>query len=233
MPTPTTQAATDQTANDTRAANDLPAETTPAASAATGNSRRARSASTRVVLASASPRRTELLGQLGVEFTVEPADIDETPERGEAPDALAGRLALGKARVVARRHPDALVIAADTVVALAGRLLEKPASEAENREFTRLLAGRQHDVYTGHALLLGGAEELVVVRSGVSFRDLTEDEVAWYAATGEGRDKAGGYALQGKGAVLVEGIEGCWSNVVGLSLPTVVLAARRLGVRLV
>ena len=186
-----------------------------------------------MVLASASPRRTELLGQLGVEFAVVPADIDETPRNGEAPDALAGRLALGKARVVAAQHPGALVIAADTVVALDGRLLEKPGSEAENREFTRLLAGRQHDVFTGHALLFGGAEELVVVRSGVTFRDLTEAEVAWYAATGEGRDKAGGYALQGKGAVLVEGLMGCWSNVVGLSLPTVVLAARRLGVELV
>ena len=115
----------------------------------------------------------------------------------------------------------------------ASGVADQPWGEAETREFTRLLAGRQHDVFTGHALLLGGAEELVVVRTGVTFRDLTEAEVAWYAATGEGRDKAGGYALQGKGAVLVEGLEGCWSNVVGLSLPTVVLAARRLGVELV
>lgn len=186
-----------------------------------------------VVLASASPRRTDLLGQLGVTFDVVPADIDETPLGGEGPEALAGRLALGKARAVAAAHPDALVIAADTVVALGGRLLEKPASEEENREFTRALAGRQHDVFTGHALLFGGAEETIVVRSGVRFRSLTDAEVSWYAATGEGRDKAGGYALQGKGAVLIEGIEGCWSNVVGLSLPNLVLAARRLGVELV
>ncbi|MFA5551352.1 MAG: nucleoside triphosphate pyrophosphatase [Trueperaceae bacterium] len=186
-----------------------------------------------LVLASASPRRSELLGLLGLKFQVAPAHIDETPLAGEAPEALAGRLALGKARAVAQGRGSELVIAADTVVALEGRLLEKPASEAENREFTRLLAGKRHDVYTGHALALRGAEEVLVVRSGVRFRQLTEAEIAWYAATGEGRDKAGGYALQGQGAVLVEAIEGCWSNVVGLSLPNLVLAARRLGVELV
>lgn len=174
-----------------------------------------------------------MLGLLGLDFAVVPADIDETPLPGEAPEALAGRLARGKARKVAEARPDALIIAADTVVALNGNLLEKPASEDENRSFVRRLAGQQHEVFTGHALVLAGAEELVVVRTGVRFRPLTEHEIAWYAATGEGRDKAGGYALQGQGAVLVEGLEGCWSNVVGLSLPNLLQAARRLGVRLV
>src|SRR5690554_200279 len=170
---------------------------------------------------------------LGLEFQVQPADIDETPRAGEEPAALAGRLAEGKARAVAAMRPGALVVAADTVVALDGELLEKPASEEENREFVGRLAGRQHEVFTGHALVLRGETELVVVRSGVTFRPLSEDEIRWYAATGEGRDKAGGYALQGKGAVLVEALEGCWSNVVGLSLPNQVVAARRLGVDLV
>lgn len=186
-----------------------------------------------LVLASASPRRSQLLGMLGLQFQVAPANIDETPLPGEAPDALAGRLALSKAQLVARSMPDALVLAADTVVALDGQLLEKPASEEQNREFARTLSGREHDVFTGHALVKGGVSELIVVRSGVRFRQLTEDEVRWYAATGEGSDKAGGYALQGQGAVLIESINGCWSNVIGLSLPTVVVAARKLGVQLV
>lgn len=186
-----------------------------------------------VVLASSSPRRSQLLGSLGVVFSVVPANIDETPLPGEAPDALAGRLATSKAQLVAVQHPKALVLAADTVVALGGRLLEKPESEEQNREFARALAGRQHDVYTGHALILDGATELVVVRTGVTFRQLSNHEIDWYAATGEGRDKAGGYALQGQGALLIEGINGCWSNVIGLSVPTVVQAARKLGVQLV
>ncbi len=185
------------------------------------------------MLASASPRRSDLLHLLGLEFTVQPADIDEAPRAGEEPAALAGRLAEGKARAVADERPDALVVAADTVVALGSEILEKPASEEQNREFIRRLAGRRHEVYTGHALVHGDRAELVVVRSGVTFRQLSEDEVRWYAATGEGRDKAGGYALQGKGAVLVQALDGCWSNVIGLSLPNLVVAARRLGVDLV
>lgn len=127
---------------------------------------------------------------LGLSFEVVPANIDETPLVGEAPAALAGRLALGKAELVARHYPHALVVAADTVVALDGRLLEKPASEEENREFARLLSGREHDVFTGHALMFDGRRQLAVVRSGVRFRPLAEGEISWYAATGEGRDKA-------------------------------------------
>lgn len=186
-----------------------------------------------IVLASASPRRAQLLGLLGLAFSVVPADVDEAPREGEAPAALAGRLALSKAQAVAVGRPEALVIAADTVVAVDGLLLAKPVDEEQNRAFTRLLAGRQHDVFTGHALAWGGRQDTFVIRSGVSFRPLSETEIAWYAATGEGRDKAGGYALQGRGGVLVEAVHGCWSNVVGLSLPNLVLAARRLGVQLV
>jgi septum formation protein len=186
-----------------------------------------------LVLASASPRRAQLLELLGLAFTVLPADVDEAPLEGEAPDSLAGRLALSKALAVAARRPGALVVAADTVVAVDGQLLGKPEDEEQNRAFTRLLAGRQHDVFTGHALILGAGQVSCVIRSGVTFRPLSEAEIAWYAATGEGRDKAGGYALQGRGGVLIEAVHGCWSNVVGLSLPNLVLAARELGVRLV
>lgn len=189
--------------------------------------------STHLVLASASPRRSDLLRGLGLRFAVEPADVDETVGADERPDELVARLSAAKASLVASRHPTSLVIAADTTVVVDDEIINKPADEAENRSFISLLAGREHHVYTGHALRLGTASESVVVRTSVYFRSLTSDEVSRYAATGEGADKAGGYAIQGRGAALVERIDGCYSNVVGLSLPTVVMAAARLGVRLV
>ncbi len=186
-----------------------------------------------IVLASGSPRRSQLLAGLGLTFTVVVPEVDETPARGEAPGALVERLARSKARVVATGHHDAMVIAADTTVAVDGVILNKPVDEAENREFVALLAGREHDVFTGHALAYRGALETVVVRSAVVFRPLSEAEIARYCATGEGLDKAGGYAIQGRGAALIEGMRGCYPNVMGLSLVNVVLAARRLGVELV
>lgn len=184
-------------------------------------------------MASSSPRRADLLGALGVSFEVLPADVDETAQVGEGPAQLAQRLARSKAAVVAQLRPEALIIAADTVVALQDEVLDKPADEAENGRFIARLSGRRHQVYTGHALRLKGAEDVWLVRSDVTFRTLNEGEVARYAASGEGLDKAGGYALQGRGGALVERIEGCYSSVVGLSLPTLVVAARGLGVTLV
>lgn len=186
-----------------------------------------------VVLASSSPRRADLLSALDVEFEVLPADVDEAPLAGETPPQLAQRLAESKAAKVAKLRPDALVLAADTVVALGDEMLEKPRDEAENGRFIARLAGRSHEVFTGHALRLRGVESSWVVRSVVTFRALEAGEVARYAASGEGLDKAGGYALQGRGGMLVERIEGCYSSIVGLSLPTLVVAARRLGVTLV
>ncbi len=185
------------------------------------------------MLASSSPRRADLLGALGVSFEVLPADVDETQHAGEAPAQLAQRLACSKAATVAELRPDAFVIAADTVVALEGEVLDKPRDEAENGRFIARLAGRQHQVYTGHAIRLRGRETAWLVRSDVTFRSLDDGEAARYAASGEGLDKAGGYALQGRGGALVERIEGCYSSVVGLSLPTLVVAARGLGVLLV
>lgn len=185
------------------------------------------------MLASASPRRRELLAGLGLEFDVEPADVDETVLPGEAPEALVARLAAAKAAVASSRRPGDLVLAADTTVVVDGEVINKPATPEENAAFLRRLSGRVHDVYTGHALRYAGRCEDVVVRTRVRFRSLTDGEVAWYVASGEGADKAGGYAIQGLGAALVAGIEGCYTNVVGLSLPTVVEAARRLGAPLV
>jgi len=188
---------------------------------------------TDIVLASASPRRRDLLTGLGLKLRLQPADIDETTLPDEQPAALVARLAAGKASRAAADHGSSLVIAADTVVVLGGQILGKPRDEAENGDYIARLAGVTHEVYTGHAIRLEGRGEDFVVRTAVTFRPLAADEVANYAATGEGLDKAGGYAIQGRGAALVERIEGCYSNVVGLSLPALVTAARRLGVALV
>lgn len=186
-----------------------------------------------IVLASASPRRRELLSGLGLNVVAHAADIDETVAKGEDPEGLVARLAATKAAIVAARNPSELVVAADTVVVVDGEIVNKPADAAENRAFLARLSGRTHEVYTGHALRLAGRSDDVVVRTLVTFRELDAEEIEDYVVTGEGLDKAGGYAIQGRGAALVSRIDGCYSNVVGLSLPAVVESARRLGVRLV
>ena len=187
----------------------------------------------RVLLASASPRRKSLLEALGLAFEVVPADIDETPEADEPPERMAARLAQSKARTVAHRHPGALVIAADTVVILDGRSLGKPRDRAENRAFLQALAGRPHRVATGHCLCLGGDTESVTVTTEVTLRALNDAEIERFVARGAGLDKAGGYAIQDLGAALVDRLNGCYTNVVGMSLPAVVAAAARLGAPLV
>jgi septum formation protein len=188
-----------------------------------------------VLLASASPRRRELLESLGLHPRVFVPDVDETPQLGETPEGMVLRLARAKALSVARAEPGyaGLVIAADTTVVVAGESLGKPRDDAEAVDFLRRLAGRDHWVHTGHALRRGDREVSVIRSTRVRFRPLSEGEIARYVATGEGRDKAGAYAIQGIGAMLVEGIEGCYGAVVGLSLPTVISAARELGVDLV
>lgn len=187
----------------------------------------------KLVLASTSPRRRELLASLGLEFEVRPADIDESARPGEAPEALVARLSLEKAAAVAALEPCALVIAADTVVVLDAQVLGKPRDATENRAFLARLSGREHEVFTGHSLRLGEREAGVVKRTRVRFRALEPGEIGSYVATGEGLDKAGGYGIQGRGAALVSHIEGCYFSVVGLSLAALVEHARRLGVRLV
>lgn len=190
----------------------------------------------RVVLASGSPRRRDLLGLLGVPFTV--AVSGESEDSAETnPARLAGELALLKGRSVwvQLADPGAVVIAADTVVSLGGRLLAKPADEAQNAAFVRALSGRTHDVLTGVAVLHGSqggaAQETVeVAHTAVTFRDLSAGEVAFYAASGEGLDKAGGYGIQHLGAALVARVEGEFSNVVGFPLSVVLRLLRGAGV---
>lgn len=172
-----------------------------------------------LVLASASPRRIELLAQLGVTpDRIDPADIDETPLKGETPPRLAERLARSKAEVVAARVPEALVLAADTVVAVGRRFLEKAADEAEASRFLRLLSGRNHRVFTGVALARGETITTRVVETRVSFKTLSEAEIAAYVATGDWRGKAGAYGIQGPAGAFVRRIVGSHPAVMGLPL---------------
>ncbi len=173
-----------------------------------------------LVLASASPRRLELLRQVGiVPDRVEPAAIDEAPRRDEPPAAHALRLAEEKLRAVSPRYPGALILAADTVVACGRRILPKPADEASARRCLELLSGRRHRVHSGVALASpDGRVALRRVDSQVGFKRLSPEEIAAYLASGEWRDKAGGYAIQGRAAALIRFISGSYSNVVGLPL---------------
>ena len=171
-----------------------------------------------LVLASGSPRRRELLRDLGWKFRVVPAAVDETVFPGEDPETAACRLAEAKARVVANQLPDCLVIGADTLVLLDGYLLGKPRDRDQGMEMLRMLNGREHAVLTGIALVEGTRSCVAVERTAVRFRFVSESALEAYLDTGEGVDKAGGYAIQGQGALLVESISGCFYNVVGLPL---------------
>lgn len=171
------------------------------------------------VLASASPRRIALLAQVGIAPDhVDPADIDETPLKAEAPPRLAERLARAKAQVVAARRPGAVVLAADTVVAVGRRLLEKAADEAEAARFLRLLSGRNHRVFTAVAVAHDGRVAARVNETRVSFKPLSEAEIAAYVASGDWRGKAGGYGIQGPAGAFVRRIVGSHPAVMGLPL---------------
>jgi septum formation protein len=175
----------------------------------------------RLVLASASPRRAELLRSVGFEFDTLPADIDESVRRGESPSAYVARLSAEKARVVAGRiGPDALVVAADTTVDVDGQILEKPLDEADARRMLVLLSGRTHCVHTGVTILSSrhGPAETVVVETDVEFVELTSAMVEWYIGTAEPFGKAGAYAIQGAGGALVRRVDGSVTNVIGLPL---------------
>jgi septum formation protein len=184
-----------------------------------------------VVLASASPRRRELLEQLGLNLTIAAPDVDETPLPGEAAEPYVQRLAIAKAHAVAAAD-DALVIAADTTVDLGGEILAKPLDADEAREMLRRLSARTHRVHTGVALRLGDRTVAETVTSLVTFTELSPELIEWYVATGEPLDKAGAYAVQGTGGVFVQRVRGSVSNVIGLPLHTVVRLAADLGVSL-
>jgi septum formation protein len=181
----------------------------------------------KLVLASRSPRRAELLGVAGIPFEIIPAgDVESDLAArlngdGAEPGAYAETLALAKAQDVARAHPGRLVLGADTVVILDGAILEKPVDEADARRLLGLLQGRAHVVITAVALVGGAAGDGGVTaheRTGVEFLPLGDDAIARYVATGEPMDKAGAYGIQGYGALMVRRVEGCYFNVMGLPL---------------
>lgn len=174
----------------------------------------------RLILASASPRREALLRQVGLEFEVAPSYAEERVPEGLPPRELAERLAMEKARLVAAQRTQGLVIGADTVVVLDGQILGKPTGPEDAREMLRRLSGRKHQVTTGIAVVdaATGESRGDSVTTTVAFAPLSEQTIARYVSTGEPLDKAGAYAIQGHGALLIEGISGCYYNVVGLPL---------------
>jgi septum formation protein len=173
-------------------------------------------APTRLVLASSSPRRAQILESLGIPFRVSAADVPESILPGETAADASRRLAREKARAVAGDAADAPVLGADTLVFLDDTILGKPDSAEDARRMLRGLAGRTHSVVTGLCLIHDGREEVQSEISEVAFRPMSDDEIAWYVATGESMGKAGAYAVQGRAARFIESIRGSWSNVVGL-----------------
>jgi septum formation protein len=185
-----------------------------------------------IVLASASPRRREILATLGIPFHVELADIDESTDPGEPADRYVARLAREKALAVADRiAPGPFVLAADTTVVVDGAILGKPVDDEDARRMLRALAGRAHEVLTGLDVRSTADRSAThrCVRTEVLFRALDEAEIDRYVASGEGRDKAGGYAIQGLGMGLVREIRGSYTNVVGLPAAEVVELLRAAG----
>jgi len=185
----------------------------------------------RIILASASPRRAELLTQIGVAFELAPSRIEELPHTDEAPADYITRIARAKVIAVARGLDAGLVIGADTVVVLDGRMIGKPRDEADARGLLRQLSGRWHAVLTGVALydIETRHEVADYEKTLVKFAQLTDSEIEWYVRTGEPMDKAGAYGIQGLGGLFVDEIAGNSYNVVGLPIPLVYRLARRLG----
>jgi nucleoside triphosphate pyrophosphatase len=170
-----------------------------------------------LVLASASPRRAEILRSLGIPFSIRPVNLSEDPLPGETAEAAAMRLATEKAARAAARDPDVWVLAADTLVYLDGAILGKPRDDAEAGGMLRRLAGREHGVVTALSLRRGDAPARSMAEvSRVRFASMTAEEIVWYVATGEPRDKAGAYGVQGLGARFIEEIHGSFTNVMGL-----------------
>jgi septum formation protein len=201
----------------------------------------------RLVLASASPRRAELLRAAGYSFEILAVDLDERAHDGEAPADYVARLARDKAGAAMQRFEeralrschgpersaldDLVVLGADTAVIVDGQILGKPRDDRDARAMLTALSGRRHEVLTGVSLRSLAGERQLVEASGVYISVLTADDIAWYIASGEGRDKAGGYAIQGLASRFVTGIEGSYSNVVGLPIATVSALLRELASR--
>ena len=181
----------------------------------------------KIILASGSPRRAEILNSVGWEFTKDVPDIDETELPGEAPDKYVQRLAKTKGKTVAARHPGELVLAADTTVVINDAIIGKPTDLDDARRMLKMLSGKSHDVLTGVALIKNGTAQIAIQRTGVKFAELTGAEINFLAETGDPLDKAGAYAVQAQAALFIERIEGDYWNVVGLPINLVYELVRK------
>jgi len=189
----------------------------------------------KIILASQSPRRAELLAAIGVRFTTQPGYIDESVNPGESPADYIMRISLAKASEVARHHNSGLVIAADTIVVIDGQILGKPSDEEDARRMLRELSWRWHEVMTAVALLDTATGRIAAdyITTRVRFAEMKPHEIEWYVSTGEPMDKAGAYGIQGKGGLFVEEIAGNYHNVVGLPLTLLYKLAREVGYSLI
>ena len=185
-----------------------------------------------IILASSSPRRKDLLRQIGVEFSIDPADVDERVLPNEVPEGYAVRVALDKARLAASRAVAGIVIAADTIVVVDDEILGKPADAGDAERMLKMLSGKAHRVITGLAVM-DAATGRTLTRTSITrvwFRRLMQQEIVSYIATGEPLDKAGAYGIQERGALLVDKIDGCYFNVVGLPLSLLGKLLRDFGI---
>jgi septum formation protein len=188
------------------------------------------------ILASASPRRREILSRLGLHFRVVPSGLEE-PERNrhETPSRYAVRLACLKAREVSQKHKSGFIISADTIVVLGNQILMKPESKADAQRMIRHLSGRWHEVVTGICVVdcTSGREHSAFSRTRVHFRKLSPAEIDWYIKTGEYRDKAGAYGVQGYASLFIDRIEGCYFNIVGFPISTFERLCEKFGTNLI
>ena len=182
-----------------------------------------------LVLASQSPRRRELLTLMGLEFDVIVSDVDETIPENAGPDTLVEHLALIKAQAVQAQYPDACIVGADTIVYIDDEIIGKPRDDAEAAQILGRLQGRTHTVYTGVAVLTPNGIDVKHDATRVTFAPMTAEEIAWYVASGEPRDKAGAYGIQGPGGMFVERVEGNYFTVIGMSLPLLYRMLRSAG----
>jgi len=187
----------------------------------------------RLILASASPRRSELLETAGLRFIADAVSLDETPFEGEDPQVYVRRLAVAKARAVLARHPADVVLGADTTVVVEGEILGKPVDENDAALMLRKISGRRHDVFTGIAVVSQAMELSAVEQTSVWVSELTAADIAWYVASGEPRDRAGAYAIQGLASRFIPRINGSYTNVVGLPVAAVCRLLRETGLDLI
>lgn len=185
----------------------------------------------KLILASESPRRIELLRLMGLDFEVMPSSIEEMPQKGESPVEHVLGLSRQKANAISSRYPDVWILGADTIVVINGEMMGKPAHASEAREMLARLSGREHYVHTGFTIARKTADVLLgdVVTSSVLFKNISEEEINWYVRTEEPYDKAGGYAVQGAGAMFIREIHGSYTNVIGLPLCEAVSLLKRAG----